>query len=435
MKKLYQIAEFKSFIEEGKEAEGCIPLPRATFKQLEDFLIGYKQKAKDKDIPDIYSLGNRKTVGRVLTVQNYVGVITLPNGDYIEILPKTCLNVNDEDEVAQNRKLVLTMLKTLRTNDFKCLNLASIDCKKMTILDVFITRFLEEVTKIVKRGLKSSYLSVEENCNFFKGKMLFAQQLKHNLLHKERNYVQYDQFSVNRAENKLIKASLQYLYRCTNSTTIQQLLGYFEGVEESTNYAKDFAACVGGRGMETYVLTLDWCKIFLEQKSITPWAGKQQTPSVLFSMQELFEAYVGKLMQEMADSDKYDVSLQDKKYHLVEKPQNSFEIRPDIVIRGKDKVEGQKTWVMDTKWKILDKTKKNYGIKQSDMYQMYAYMCKYEAGNVTLIYPATKNEVQEVTYSASDVRIHVKFVKLFKAEEDVRRILDLAIADHRENNI
>ena len=369
-------------------------------------------------------------------MQNYVGVITLPNGDSIEILPKTCLNVQDEEEVAKNRKLVLTMLKALNAQKFKCLNLASIDCRKMTILDIFIARFLEEVTKIVKRGLKSSYLSVEENSNFFKGKILFAQQLKHNLLHKERNYVQYDQFSVNRAENRLIKATLQYLYRCVNSTrfkkSIQQLLGYFAGVESSTNYPKDFATCVGGRGMETYVLALDWCRIFLEQKSITPWAGKQQTPSVLFSMQDLFEAYVGKLLEEAADGDKYRISLQDKKSHLVESPEKSFLIKPDIVVRSK--VAHKQVWVMDTKWKLLDSNKQYYGIKQSDMYQMYAYMRKYEAQNVTLVYPATEKKLEEITYSAPDVIINVRFVDLFKAKRDVKRILDLATANQKENN-
>ena len=242
---------------------------------------------------------------------------------------------------------------------------------------------------------------------------------------------------MNRAENRLIKATLQYLYRATHSTkfkkSIQQLLGYFEGVESSTNYPKDFAACVGGRGMETYVLALDWCKIFLEQKSITPWAGKQQTPSVLFSIQDLFEAYVGKLLEEAADSNKYRISLQDKKYHLVENPEKSFLIKPDIVVRSK--TDNEQVWVMDTKWKVLDSNKQYYGIKQSDMYQMYAYMRKYGAENVTLIYPATENEVKEVTYSAPDVTIHVKFVNLFKAENNVRKILNFAIADPKENII
>ena len=46
---------------------------------------------------------------------------------------------------------------------------------------------------------------------------------------------------------------------------------------------------------------------------------------------------------------------------------------------------------MDTKWKVLSEDKANYGISQADMYQMYAYQKKYNAKNVTLLYPKTEN--------------------------------------------
>ena len=38
-----------------------------------------------------------------------------------------------------------------------------------------------------------------------------------NLIHKERSYVEYDEFNVNTPENRLIKTTLQYLYKRTVS--------------------------------------------------------------------------------------------------------------------------------------------------------------------------------------------------------------------------
>lgn len=60
--------------------------------------------------------------------------------------------------------------------------------------------------------------------NVFKGKMLFSKQIRHNFIHKEKSYVEYDIFNVNKAENKLIKATLQYLYKTSSSMKIRVIL-------------------------------------------------------------------------------------------------------------------------------------------------------------------------------------------------------------------
>ena len=64
--------------------------------------------------------------------------------------------------------------------------------------------------------------------------------------------------------------------------------------------------------------------------------------------------------------------------------QQKFALKPDIVITRHD---GTKT-VLDTKWKsLIDRPKTNYGIPQSDMYQVYTYAKKYETTEVYLLYP------------------------------------------------
>ena len=47
--------------------------------------------------------------------------------------------------------------------------------------------------------------------------------------------------------------------------------------------------------------------------------------------------------------------------------------------------------VLDTKWKIVDNQKNNYGLLQSDLYQIYAYGKKYNSNDIYLIYPKSKN--------------------------------------------
>ena len=81
------------------------------------------------------------------------------------------------------------------------------------------------------------------------------------------------------------------------------------------------------------------------------------------------------------DLKKHNLKVQDSKHHLFEK---KFALRPDIVVENK---ESETCIVMDTKWKLLNLYSNNYGISQSDMYQMYAYGKKYKTEKVVLLYP------------------------------------------------
>ena len=93
-------------------------------------------------------------------------------------------------------------------------------------------------------------------------------------------------------------------------------------------------------------------------------------------------------------------------------------MKPDIVVTRSDGV----SFIMDTKWKILSESKANYGISQSDMYQMYVYQKKYDnAKNVTLLYPKTDNVSRDdIEFLSLDgVNVRVRFIDLFKIREFV----------------
>lgn len=254
--------------------------------------------------------------------------------------------------------------------------------------------FVDEVFFIVKRGLKCSYETIEENATFFRGKMKFSQQIRHNHIHKERSYVEYDAFTVNRPENRLLKATLQYLYRHSTSSKnrndLKLLLTSFGEVDASVDYKGDFAKYVPDRNTKDYATALLWAKVFLMGKSFTSFAGSEVALALLFPMESLFESYIAALLRRHLDANSFTVSAQDRSYHLFEGPKPVFQMKPDIVITNTDQ---NTVFIMDTKWKVLSDEKANYGISQSDMYQMFAYQKKYHAESVTLLYPKTE-EVQ-----------------------------------------
>lgn len=422
MKPVYQITEYGSFIT-GKKVDGYITLPPHTFEQLESFIL--TNHSKEVDALELMGLSARKGIGKVITARNYVGIITMNDGTTIEILPKVSSS-SEDDSAAGVKRLLIEMLKTLRDSPYKNLQSTSVNVEKMNIFDVFIRMFIDEVFFIVKRGLKCSYETIEENTTFFKGKMLFSQQIKFNHTHKERSYVAYDAFNVNRPENRLLKDTLQYLYpRSTSSKNrndIKILLNSFAEVDASADYKSDFAKYIPDRNMKDYSTALLWSRVFLMGKSFTSFAGSEVAMALLFPMETLFESYIAALLKKKLGYADFAVSVQDKTYHLFDEPGKKFLMRPDIVV--KRKADGA-VFILDTKWKILADSKTNYGISQADMYQMYAYQKKYGANHVTLVYPKTDKVTYEtgMEYRSDDgVTVRIRFVDLFDVQKSTQQL-------------
>ena len=300
------------------------------------------------------------------------------------------------------------------------------ELEKMSIFEVFIRMFIDEVFFIVKRGLESSYETIQSNEAVFKGKMKFAGQIRHNYAHKERCFVEYDEFNLNRAENKLLKATLLYLYKnigsSKNKNDIKTLLNSFTEVDTSVDYDGDFAKIVPDRNTKDYATALMWSKVFLMGKSFTSFSGSEVAFALLFPMETLFESYIAAQLRKVLSISEYSVSAQDRTYHLFDEPSKKFLMKPDLVV--KDKVRNI-TYIMDTKWKVLSDTKPNYGISQADMYQMYAYQKKYAAENVTLIYPYAERISSDKViqfHSQDGVTVRAKFVDLFDVKSSLEHI-------------
>ena len=411
MRKTYQITEYGSFVRD-KEVLGSISLPPDTFDTLENFVLS--NSTDDTDALELMGISARKGVGKIITAKNYVGVITMDDGTTIEILPK----IFSHETITESKvkKLLIDMLKTLRNAPFKSLQSTNVNIDKLSIFEIFIRMFVDEVFYIVKRGLKCDYETIQSNESVFKGKMVFAGQIKHNYAHKERSFVEYDEFNTNRAENKILKSTLSYLYKHTasskNKSDIKTLLAAFSGVDESTDYKADFDRIVPDRKTADYQTALLWSRVFLMGKSFTSFSGSEVAFALLFPMETLFESYIAAQLKKMLAHTGYTLSAQDRTYHLFDEPRR-FLMKPDIVIKHK---ESGQVFVMDTKWKVLSDVKANYGISQADMYQMYAYQKKYKSENVTLLYPLTEKVDQGETIeflSHDGTVINVKFIDLF----------------------
>ncbi|EAC1840168.1 restriction endonuclease [Campylobacter lari] len=392
------------------------------YKELEDFaknnesLLGFKNK-------------------NILKAKNYVGIIQTKSG-VLEILPK-CTNLDsykdkeykpstilkekllkaydikqidqaksDENFYGENfnfnpKNLLINMLKTLKNSPFKNSNISSLQVSNMSLFEIFITMFLDEFDKVYKKGLLRSYVNCEENRAFLKGKLLFNEHIKSNFMHKERFFTSSDEFILDVAPNRLIKSTLNFLKSKTslNKFKIIKAIQMLDEVQFSKNYTKDFDYKIS-RHFDYYENILSWCKIFLQNKTFTPYKGKNEAFALLFPMEKIFEDYVAYMLK-FANPNKNIKTQSSGKYLANKNGEKCFMLKPDLYIENE--------MILDTKWKIPDQNieDKKHGIAQNDLYQMFAYACKFKINDIKLIYPLCertnelKDKIKELEFNAS----------------------------------
>lgn len=258
--------------------------------------------------------------------------------------------------------------------------------------------FVEETAGLVKHGLKSAYIEKQENLTVYKGKLLVNSHIKHNAAHKERFFVEFDEYMLNRPENRLIKSTLLTLLKQTScgdtAKNIRRLLTTFELVEPSACYERDFSKVSIDRNTGEYEVLMKWAKVFLQHSSFTSFSGSGSAVSLLFPMEKVFESYVAAHLKKICAGKNMKISVQDRCCYLFDRlngePYRKFALRPDIVITGPGSSDCNRPEriILDTKWKrLVNDRGRNYGISQADMYQMFAYSQKYQTSEIWLLYP------------------------------------------------
>ena len=402
MKKEFILKEFEYLQYKDNTKDNFIK--KETFDSLEKFVLENEKTAQ------YLKITTKNGFGKVLQAQNYVGVIQTKDGTTIEILPKI-KNATTE----KSKDILIKMLKTLKNSPFKNLSVANLKSSKIPLFEIFISMFLEELTVLVRNGIKSDYISKEENLKFLKGKLKISEQIKYNTIHKERFFVQYEEFISNRVENRLIKTTLQFLYNKSklnkNQQRIREFLFVFDEIEISHNIKTDFSKIELNRQMKDYQQVLLWCKTFLCENSFSPYKGNDIAFALLFDMNLLFESFVYSYLKK--SSNFQDIKSQDRTHHLAyENSIGRFRLKPDIVING-GKI------IADTKWKILSEDKAYNGVLQDDMYQLYAYGTKYDnCEKMYLIYPFDELIIKNSYnyFKNKELKLDILFFDVYKKE-------------------
>ena len=322
-----------------------------------------------------------------LRAQNYVGIIETRRGTVIEILPKIDLSPGGEEDT---RRVFLTMLRDWRGLRQAQLDGASIRAiRRFGMFEAFVHLFLTSVVLLTRRGFARAYRTREANLPRLRGRILFPQHVRDNLIDRSRFYVGYDEFTADRPANRLIHLTLRRLTAIVrhpaNRQRVHQLRIVFSDVPTSTNVDADWARHRVDRSMRHYDTVMPWVGLFLFGHGLATFSGPHVSRALLFPMEEVFEDFVTAAVRR--HQQRFAVRSQGPMRHLAtdEVGKRTFWLKPDIVLTER----GQVRFILDAKWKRLDPGARNHGVSQGDAYQLFAYGRRYGCRRVVLVYPRT----------------------------------------------
>ncbi|HFK1710213.1 MULTISPECIES: McrC family protein [unclassified Bacillus (in: firmicutes)] len=360
---------------------------------------------------------------------NYVGFIQCSTFS-IEILLKVALHNNFN----QMRKVLIGMLNDCGYLNVKTSTLSQLQLIDGSLLEIFGRIYASHLFKELTKGIMMEYQQVENNLMMLKGSLIVRKHIKENLSRNKKYmaYCEYEERTINHEINQVFEAANQLLLKNIKDIETQKLLKQIDhmldGVQARAFSKKQLRRINLDRINKRLETPLLLAKQFLMNVTASFSVKNNNSFSFLFEMSDLFEKYITALVKQVT---KHAVYEQHKEYKLLVNEDNGndiFQLKPDIVVDT-----GNTQIIIDTKWKTLTNGNRS-GVKREDLFQMYAYLTRYErAKTAILLYPKPlefeidKNEYIQSWYlhANKDKRLRVYGVSLDGKDKTFKELLNI----------
>jgi len=321
--------------------------------------------------------------------KSYVGVIQL-GGLTIEVLPKSDRTQGAGEDYRIWRTVLLDMLRICKKVNVHTVSETNLRKRHHSILELYFEMYLDEVEVLLRQGLIKKYRRKAGNTSSLKGQILFAQQIQQNLIHQERFFTKHQVYDHENVVNQILMEGLQAISELTQSPSlnqrIAQLTVLFPPIRRKEIQARHFQGLGDDRALSRYQKAINIAKMILLNYSPDIQSGRENMLALMFDMNVLWEEYV------------YRMLLRMKIPGLKVEPQNQMRfwenttlgrsryVRPDLVITMPTS-DGLETFVIDTKWKVLDANFPRPS--DDDLKQMFVYNAYWKSSRSMLLYPTT----------------------------------------------
>ena len=390
-----------------------------------------------------------------LKVGHYIGIILLPSGMTLELLPKLNTSIQDDD-IAQTRRWVQGMLSDLthldRPKSCKLPNMKNLGqfahpsvrlpIEAPPLSDWLIAQFLQ---RLVHYQPTQHYQERVQNQSSVQGRLLIKEQLRRNSTQPHRFVCESSMLSHDMLANRLIKSALVYLMPLFLQSRYSTLLQQWQHLptldqREIQRLASTYTQAT--KQLDTLPLQRQKLQAAHQLLDLAYWLLRQSTAAagygvdstkpnqpqlrlcLLIDMNQAFEQWASQRIVSMFQrlSNHCRPLYQTQSVWLNDAEGRAcLSIRPDLLIyqtsdnhyQGQSdtdqndravtrttvtkttmtKTKGRYSHVIDIKWKYLPHSN---AISASDAYQLTSYAQAYQAEQVWMVYPVLGDERQPV---------------------------------------
>ena len=345
---------------------------------------------------------------RHLTAGQVVGVLAAP-GCSLEILPKVDPDAVDAPLPDVRRRLV-QMLDVALGLGLSEGGAAPLARQSETLLDILIRSFADKLLAEVRRGLPRRYNHCEEDLSVLRGRLDVVRQFTAHAVRPDRLACRFDQLDVDTPLMRIMKAAVVILGKHARAAETRrrliELRHLLDDVTDVPPKALPWDRVQLDRSSRRWVSLHALAKLFLKRdwQATHHSARAGEGITLLFPMNDLFEAYVAALLRRALAGSGVEVVAQGGFVRCLgdwsegqDCQGHTFQTKPDIILRR----GGKPVAIIDTKWKKLGAPEdRKHGVSQSDVYQMMAYARLYRCRELALLYPSApgKEDLNKVTF-------------------------------------
>lgn len=352
--------------------------------------------------------------------KQYVGIIQV-DGLTIEIHPKA----DKDDADGRWRNVLLQMLQACGRIKAQSAGAANVNRQNLNLLEVYFELFITEIQTLQYKGLVKQYRKETGNVKALKGKLEFAGNIRHNLVHKERFYTTHQVYDTDHLLHQVLLEALKIVEHFSKGTRLydkcKRVLLNFPEVKIINVSAQQLNQIKLNRKTQAYSYGLELARLIILNYSPDISEGRERMLSLLFNMNELWEEYVFVKLRMYANEFHPELEIigQDSKAFWQDNDTNySRYIKPDIVVKDRNQ-----TYIIDTKWKRPQNQKASI----EDIRQMYAYNRLWNSKKAILLYPGSE-ENRSGTYhdkiGEDNHQCSMSFVSVIKKDEDDEFVLN-----------
>lgn len=384
-----------------------------------------------------------------IKTKNYIGTIVF-KGQQLNVFPKVFRKDKDDTDTSDLsiKHLMNNLVRWLEycsKISYPYINISGDLNDANDLRELFVTIYIRYVKNAIDRGLFYRYEEQTEDCSSIKGRIdlndYFTRKIPNGI--PDKFSCTFSSFVFDNALNRIIKYTCKSLMNDTsaaNQKIIRHILMKFNDVADVKCTPTDCNQLRLSYLNRNYSVILSMSKMFLLNKTTTYRVGNTESFCFLFPTEVLFEGFIGGFLQSVLGDDGC-VRLQASEQSLInnvvyegESYGRAFIMHHDILAEYQGKV-----FVLDTKYKQVRRFKDNPELKQSiirdvkqtDLYQIGAYVAKRGLSDGYLLYPMCRFEneepsapelQQEVIVDGVNHVVTIHLVRLpFVFEEDIER--------------